>query len=269
GRVNIAIIANDVTKDITEASALADISSNSLKLVETLSETGYWRVNLTDNSLFWSDRVFEIHGLDKESFTPSVENGLEAYHPDDRQMVADMVERAAKDGTGFSFKARIVHANGKSIWVKSLGEVVHDDNGVAIAVVGSFREVSAETLALSRLTELESEIDHLDLAYFSHDVLTDTSYCSPSYYRLLQLDPGKEPGSFAVTMGKVVKKDQARLKKAREAMIAGKGGIKDTFRVKLVDGKEYDMRLEIQVARSEADEVTNYFGTFGLAETAA
>lgn len=269
GRVNIAIIANDVTKDMVAASALAGISSNSLKLVETLSETGYWRIDLVEQTLFWSDRVFEIHGLDKDGYTPTVESGLDAYHADDRQTVSDMVEKAMQDGGGFSFQARLVRADGKSIWVRSLGEVVRDDNDVPIAVVGSFREISAETLALSRLAELESEIDLLDLAYFSYDVLTDTTYCSPSYYRLMQLDPSKEPGSFALTLDKVVKTDKARLKDAREAMIAGKGPIKDTFRVKLADGKEYDMRLALQVTRNGEHKVTNYFGTFGLVESAA
>ncbi|MEM6409188.1 MAG: CheR family methyltransferase [Pseudomonadota bacterium] len=266
GHVNVVIIANDVTKDTLVASALADVSQNSLRLVESLSETGYWRVDLKDRKVFWSDRVYDIHGLNKASFTPTLDLGVAAYHPDDQQMVSDIVEKAIKDGTGFAFRARLVRGDKSIIWVKSLAEIARDASGAPVTLVGSFREVSEEAFAQSRLSELEFEMDTRNLGYFSHDVLTDTTYCSPSFYRLLQLDPDTEPGNFATALGKVIKTDKSRFKQACEAIIAGKGAINDTFKVELKDGKHYDMHVETEVAQNADDEVTNYFGTMILSD---
>ncbi len=47
-------------------------------------------------------------------------------------------------------------------------------------------------------------------------------------------------------------------------MLAGNGAINDTFKVKLADGKQHTMKIEIQVAQNEEDQVTNYFGTVEL-----
>ena len=39
---------------------------NTLQLVQEFGGIGFWEVDIGNNDVFWSEKVFEIHGLDPE-----------------------------------------------------------------------------------------------------------------------------------------------------------------------------------------------------------
>ncbi|MEM7472021.1 MAG: CheR family methyltransferase [Pseudomonadota bacterium] len=260
GRVNIVTFASDVTTDILESIIAADISSTWLQLIEDLSQTGYWRLDFEDDRLYWSDRVFEIHGLDPKKDSPPLEKAIEAYHPDDRDMVAEAVRTAIENSSGFQFRARLRHADGRTIWVNSLGEVIKDATGAPTALIGSFRDVSSEKLTETRLAELETKLDTEKTGFVSYDVLIDRGYWSPSVYTLLKLDPEIE-ADFKHILGMTVKADRPRFKAKRQKMMTDGEALNDTFKLKSGDGTIVDMTLSMDVTRNKSGQVTNYFGT--------
>ncbi len=262
GQLVVVILGTDITEMIG-ANAAIDISNRSLELMEDISDTGYWRVDLTANKVHWSERVYDIHGLDPDSFQPDLESGIDAYHEDDRQLVSDCIETAVETAGSFDFKARIIKKDGRPIWVHSMGSATKDPVGTVTAIVGSFRDVTDEIATDRRLMEVETLIDREDIGFYSYDILTDVAYWSPSCYRVLRVDP-KNEASFELIHAMVDEEDQDRFLQHRERTIEKGRPYRDDFKITAGNGSRHVMTVEMSASKDGQDRVSNYFGAITL-----
>jgi PAS domain-containing protein len=83
---------------------------------------GHWEINGEDGSLYWSDEVYRIHGL-QPGGKIDVEAAIAAYHPDDRALVAEFVRKAVEDHQDYQFNLRIIRPNGEIRDTQSTGVV--------------------------------------------------------------------------------------------------------------------------------------------------
>lgn len=93
--------------------------------------------------MFWSDEVYRIHGYEPDEFTPQLESAIEAYHPDDREMVMNAVARSQETGKPYRFTARIVRPNGEIRNVIANGQT-RQEGGVDFALFGVFQDVTEQ-----------------------------------------------------------------------------------------------------------------------------
>ena len=113
-----------------------------LQLAEKLSSSGHWHVNLTNNQLYWSKGIYNIHGVSPENYTPTVETAINFYQESERDKVRSLIEQAIANKEGFHYKSAINHAIGKKIKVESLAEVELNDEGEVIGIFGVFKDIS-------------------------------------------------------------------------------------------------------------------------------
>lgn len=132
-----------------------------LRAAEELALIGHWQFTVTTDTLFWSDQVFRIHGLDPAGPVPNVGRAIEFYHPDDQAMVAQAVENALAHGASFEFEARLVRPNGIVREVASRGHCIVDARGKTEKMFGVFLDITER-----KATERQIAF----LAY--HDALT-------------------------------------------------------------------------------------------------
>lgn len=119
------------------------LHSRLLKRAEEMAGVGHWRIDIkNNNSVFWSDEIFRIHGLDKKNGVPSIEDAIKAYHPDDRDFVNNIVAKAIELGENFTFELRIIRPNGDIRYVQSYGECDVDDNGKTEFIFGVFTDIT-------------------------------------------------------------------------------------------------------------------------------
>lgn len=150
--------ARDVTK-LKETLRSAQREVQTLLLAEQLGEFGHWRVDLqaTKPKVQWSPNVFRIHGRDPSEFEPSLESGVEAYHPDDQPAVAAHIETAIAEKRGWDFRLRLVRPTGELRHVRAIGECELDSsNGNVKALFGVFQDLT-ETEATQRAANQELE----------------------------------------------------------------------------------------------------------------
>ncbi|MEM7473244.1 MAG: chemotaxis protein CheB [Pseudomonadota bacterium] len=110
-------------------------------LLDEMGDVAHWSINLSNQNLRWSNRVFQIHGLPISDTAPNVEDAINFYHPDDRERVTELVDRAINKREPFAFKARLMRADGKIAHVESLCKVILDSEGTPSYLVGGFREI--------------------------------------------------------------------------------------------------------------------------------
>ena len=119
---------------------------------QEIADMGVWEYDPREESLEWSDGVRVIHGVDEE-YEPTLAEGIEFYHPEDRDTVRAAVERAIEDGEGYDRRLRIVRADGEMRHVRAIGEPVVE-SGETRLVHGVFRDVTDRIKRERVLTEL-------------------------------------------------------------------------------------------------------------------
>lgn len=125
---------------------------------------GVYRYDAEDDSWWWSDEVFWIHGLTPGEVTPTGKLLLEHQHPEDRDHAREALDACLADGEPFSCYHRIVTAGGKVRRVVTVGAGQTDATGRVVRVRGflidvtdpvnrSIREISDETIAAARRSQ--------------------------------------------------------------------------------------------------------------------
>ncbi len=160
GRPACLIHARDVTARIEAESAMAAAltaqqqSQRLTRIAGAAARLGGWVVDTTDHTLTWSDEVRSMHEV-PPGFRPTVGDAIEFYAPEHRAAITDAVTACARDGTPFDLDLEIVTAKGRRLWVRAIGEAVHDLDGQVVKVQGAFQDISGvrQGLEAMRLSE--------------------------------------------------------------------------------------------------------------------
>lgn len=142
-------------QDISHERARQQTLGTALQWLETASEIarlGYWYLDVAHQTLEWSEEVYRIHGYEPGAFTPLLDMAIEAYHPDDRDRIAEAVRRGQESGDSWSLHARLLRSDGSQRQVMASGRPMYDE-GRPVALFGVIQDVTAqqEQLANDRL----------------------------------------------------------------------------------------------------------------------
>ncbi len=138
-------VYQDITEAVrgqTEQQELVD----TLKLAGDLAGLGSWKLDVLTGQVRWSEQVFLIHGVDPQTFDPSLGDAVGFYHPDDRQAVRDWIGRAIETGEGGEFRLRLIRADGEERIVVSQCRPERRD-GQVVALYGVFQDVTERVRA--------------------------------------------------------------------------------------------------------------------------
>ncbi|MDE3235445.1 MAG: PAS domain S-box protein [Bacteroidota bacterium] len=113
-----------------------------LAQAEMLSKFGTWELDLTNNSLYWSDGVFRICEYEPQEFVVTFEHGLSVIHPDDRERAIQQMQNTINTGKEYSIEKRFITKNNNIKHIISKGKLIKDENGNAIKLFGVFEDIT-------------------------------------------------------------------------------------------------------------------------------
>lgn len=137
-----------------------------LKLAESTARVGHWYLGSDSRSLFWSEEVYRIHGVDPQGVTSDETvdlaqfSSLMLYHPEDRARVRTTLLAAMEREQGFRYEARVVRPDGSIRYVSSNGHPRHDASGAFEGLFGTFHDITDQTETLEALRIARSEALH-------------------------------------------------------------------------------------------------------------
>ena len=111
-------------------------SEERLRLALAGGQMGAWDVDLVSDSTRWDDKEFELLGLPAHSVTPSTEEFYAVVHPEDRALIRQAVQRAVAEADALEHEFRVVLPDGRIRWVASKGQVLKDDHGKPVRMIG-------------------------------------------------------------------------------------------------------------------------------------
>jgi PAS domain S-box-containing protein len=133
-----------VFQDITEHKlAEESLRETAMKLVRSqqIGKLGSWDWSIAENSLDWSDEVYQIWGVGKD-FDLTFENIARMIHPDDQELNSKMVREflTQSDENGFEF--RIICPDGTIKHIYQSIEVMRAPDGQPIKMFGIMQDIT-------------------------------------------------------------------------------------------------------------------------------
>lgn len=122
---------------------------------ERIGQLGSYDWHVPTDTNRWSDQLYRIYGEEPQSFNATYERFIEFIHPDDRERVRAIHQRAFETGEPYEMEERIVLADGTERLLWSNGEVVMGPDGSPERFIGICRDVTDQRAAEEAAAEAE------------------------------------------------------------------------------------------------------------------
>lgn len=124
----------------------------SLNQAQAIAHLGSWRLSHATDSIWWSDETYRIFGVDKESFTPTLQSFMDRVHPDDRERVQKAIHSGLDSSGKYAVDHRIVRPAGDIRHVQQRGETAFlDDQSLPVYSTGTILDITVRKQAEAAL----------------------------------------------------------------------------------------------------------------------
>jgi PAS domain S-box-containing protein len=232
-------------------------------LVVAAANDGIYDWDLQTDELHWNDRFFEIVGLDREGFNPTVDAFFSLVHPEDREPVRERVEDYLRSGERYYDEFRLWHARGEYRYCVTRADARRDAMGRPLRLAGSISDVTERKRAEEALRQSEERYrslfrDNPDAVY-SLDLRGVFATANPASEGLTGHAVGELMGMSAVDL--LVSEDRAR---SAAHFRAARSGTPQSFEIAIrhKDGK----RVEIAMTQLPIQVEGEIVGVYGIAK---
>lgn len=132
-------------------------------LAQSLAHMGDYVWDIVGDTVTWSDELYRIYGLEPQSVKMTYDRFISMIHPDDRERIRGIHERAYATCEPYRMVERIVRPDGDVRVLDSHGTVETDEDGNPVAMRGSCVDVTAKTRAEQALRGAIDEVVDLDV----------------------------------------------------------------------------------------------------------
>jgi PAS domain S-box-containing protein len=201
------------------------LSESRLVEAQRIAHLGNWDWDIVKNTLWWSDEVYRIFGLQPQQFGATYEAFLCHVHADDRERVKAAVNEALHSHRPYSIDHRVVRPDGSQRIVHERAEVFYDLQNKPIRMMGTVQDVTelkqaearilADQMALRSLTselQLAEERERRRIAGDLHDSIGQI--LAMSKWELVRLQKSS-PAKIATSLNEVANQLDQAVKQAR------------------------------------------------------
>ena len=231
-----------------------------LENAEKLAHMGSWNYDIHNDRLECSDEVYNIFGIDKESFSFKYQSYLDFVHPDDREFVDRSINKAMDQSTKYDYDEifRVVNASGTERILRSKAKVTFDVSGKPVEMCGTLQDVTELTQAENELHKLSQAVEQSPVSIIITDKIGNIEYVNPKFTKITgyirEEVIGKNPRIL-----KSGEKSPDEYKELWKAITAGKEW-KGNFHNRRKSGELYWENALISSLKNKHGEITHFIG---------
>lgn len=158
--IGVFVTALDIT-DKRQSEKKLERSEARLKDAQAIALIGSWEIDMVNNILHWSDQMFTILELNKETITPSRELFLSLVHPED----AERVYKGFKDtfqtlqNASATFRITLANKTVKHVYIE--WKLEFDSSGNPLRIYGIVQDVTQKKTAEALLEQRNEQLSNL------------------------------------------------------------------------------------------------------------
>jgi PAS domain S-box-containing protein len=135
------------------------LSQARLNEAEGIAQMGSWEWEIQTNHVTWSEGLFRLYGIKPEDFTGRFDPSQRRVYPEDRALVRETIERTLAERSSFTLEYRALRADGRVRTIRSRGEVVVDEQGEPVRMVGVAQDITDARLAQEALRTTSADLE--------------------------------------------------------------------------------------------------------------
>jgi len=140
--------------------ARLEASERALAEAQRLAGIGSWEWDVISGEVTWSDELYRLVGVERETFAIGADSFYARVPPEDRVLIERAMETALRTTEPFHFEHRVIQADGSVRTLDSRGRVELDRDGRVVRMLGTAQDVT-ERRAAERLLEHQALHDAL------------------------------------------------------------------------------------------------------------
>jgi PAS domain S-box-containing protein len=231
-----------------------------LQLAATLARVGGWRLDVSDNSMAWSDQLSAIYQIPQGS-APTLEHAVAFALPPWRPQVRALFDACARDGTPFDLEFQVA-AGGRAYWTRIIGEAERDAGGAIVAVHGVLQDITAkyESDQLSFQRRFRELADAMPQVVWTADARGNVDFANSAWRTLTGVQ--KAELDSASWLEALHPDDVAMTLRAWEACVASGAPLQTEYRVRcLADGLYRWQLVQAQAIRDDDGVILRWYGS--------
>jgi len=150
--------------DVTQAKLATEALKEKEYLLsesQRMGRIGSWSVDLASDVLTWTRETYRLYGVSPETFVPSSETFYDLVHPDDRERMRESIRAMLAGEHPNATEFRVVLPDGSIRVLSGRGELIIDDAGRPVRVVGTVQDITESKRAEETLRALNEHLEQL------------------------------------------------------------------------------------------------------------
>ena len=129
--------------------------------VQSISQTGYWELDIQTNYIKWSKEVYNIYGLEESTVMTKID-GISYYEKHEQVRLMKMIEHSIKHKQKFSGDFKFIDEKGNRKWVRSAGHTLLGRDENVTHLIGTFQDItSIKNASIKEKTIFEQSLDSI------------------------------------------------------------------------------------------------------------
>jgi len=223
--------------------------------VQRIAGVGSWEINLVTGEVSWSPEIYDLYGVDPETYEPEYSSILRCMHPADRERVDRAVKRAIEEHEEFGVVHRVVHADGEVRTLLCRGDLLYDVDGSPVRLVGAALDLTEQFRATEELRSKEAQLTAAEelagIGSFEWDLVSDRLVWSDGLYRIFGRDRDEGPVSFETFLGFLPVEEREDRRALLEELTRSGDSHSSEERYIRADGEERWQSSRIRVLRDD------------------
>lgn len=214
----------DITASKQQLARLRE-SEARLEEAQSLARIGSWHIDARTGQVTWSAQIFRHFGMDPTAPQPTFEQILNLVHPDDAEGLAQRIQATGTTGEPFDYTCRALAADGRPLYVRTIGRVQRNERGRITHIVGSTQDVT--DIKLAELAYKRSEDRLLEtqrlakLGSWELDIATGEAVWSEQAFVIYGRNPRMGPPTRDEFEAMLAPDDREKLRVATKAIREG------------------------------------------------
>jgi len=149
--IQVALI--DITERKQAEEALKE-SEASLAKAQQIAHLGNWDWWIQTEELRWSAEIYRIFGLTPQTDEATSAAFDQALHPDDREAIKGAIDHALAGEQSYNIDHRIIRPTGEIRIVHEQAEVIFDETGTLVRMIGTVQDITERKQLEARLAAI-------------------------------------------------------------------------------------------------------------------
>jgi PAS domain S-box-containing protein len=251
-------IVTDI-EDRKQTEQALERSETYLAEAQRLSHTGSFAYNPgSGKTLYWSEELFRIFGLDPQRGIPDPDESRRLLHPDDRHRVSEECLQGFREKAQFSQDYRLLLHDGTLKHLHAIWHPVLNETGEVAEYVGTAADVTERKRAeeaLHRNQAYLAEAQSLShTGSFGWKPSTGEVVWSEETYRIFQYDPTTKP-TVQLVLRRVHPEDRALAQQIIERASKEQKDFEHEYRLLMPDGSVKYLHIVAHALSDEAGSI--------------